>query len=127
VRNDILSIAKKYTIRSIAVDRWNSTHLTQLLQEDGLPVVGFGQGYGSMSAPARQIEAWIVGGFLLHGGHEVLTWQAGNVAIQTDGQNIKPSKQRSHERIDGIVALTMAAGMHATASTQQSNWDIISL
>jgi phage terminase large subunit-like protein len=127
VRNDILSIAKKYTIRSIAVDRWNSTHLTQLLQEDGLPVVGFGQGYGSMSAPARQIEAWIVGGFLLHGGHEVLTWQAGNVAIQTDGQNIKPSKQRSHERIDGIVALTMAAGMHATASTPQSNWDIMSI
>jgi phage terminase large subunit-like protein len=127
VRNDILALAKKYTIRSIAVDRWNSTHLTQLLQEDGLPVVGFGQGYGSMSAPARQIEAWVVGGFLLHGGHEVLTWQAGNVAIQTDGQNIKPSKQRSHERIDGIVALTMAAGMHATASTQQANWDIISL
>ena len=127
VRQGILDLAKKYTIRQIAVDRWNSTHLTQLLQEDGLPVVGFGQGYGSMSAPARQIEAWIVGGSLLHGGHEVLTWQAGNVAIQTDGQNIKPSKQRSHERIDGIVALTMAAGMHATASTQQSNWDIMTL
>jgi hypothetical protein len=26
-----------------------------------------------------------------------------------------------------MVALTMAAGMHATASTQQSNWDIISI
>ena len=127
VRRDINDLAKKYGFRQIAVDRWNSTHLTQLLQEDGLPVVGFGQGYGSMSAPSLQVQAWIVGGRLLHGGHEVLTWQAGNVAIQTDGQNIKPSKQRSHERIDGIVALTMAAGMHATASTQQANWDIISL
>ena len=127
VRQGILDCAKKYTIRQIAVDRWNSTHLTQLLQEDGLPVVGFGQGYGSMSAPARQIEAWCVGGKLLHGGHEVLTWQAGNVAIQTDGQNIKPSKQRSHERIDGIVALTMAAGMHATTSTQSNNWDLMTL
>jgi phage terminase large subunit-like protein len=109
------------------VDRWNSTHLTQLLQEDGLPVVGFGQGYGSMSAPSLQVEAWICGSKLLHGGHEVLTWQAGNVAIQTDGQNIKPSKQRSHERIDGIVALVMAAGVYATSSSTAGNWDIITL
>lgn len=127
VRQGIIECAKKYTIRQIAVDRWNSTHLTQLLQEDGLPVVGFGQGYGSMSAPARQLEAWVVGGKLLHGGHEVLTWQAGNVAIQTDGHNIKPSKQRSHERIDGIVALTMAAGMHATTATGSQSWDIITI
>ncbi len=127
VRADINDLAKKYGFRQIAVDRWNSTHLTQLLQEDGLPVVGFGQGYGSMSAPAKQIEAWIVGGKLLHGGHEVLTWQAGNVAIQTDGQNIKPSKQRSHERIDGIVALTMAAGVYATSASTAGTWDIITL
>jgi len=127
VRADINDLAKKYGFRQIAVDRWNSTHLTQLLQEDGLPVVGFGQGYGSMSAPSLQVEAWICGSKLLHGGHEVLTWQAGNVAIQTDGQNIKPSKQRSHERIDGIVALVMAAGVHATSSSTSTNWDIISL
>ncbi len=128
VRRDIVELAKRYTIRQIAVDRWNSTHLTQqLLQEDGLPVVGFGQGYGAMSAPSLQVEAWIVGGKLLHGGHEVLTWQAGNVAIQTDGQNIKPSKQRSHERIDGIVSLVMAAGVHATSTTPSQNWDIITL
>ncbi len=128
VRRDIVELAKRYTIRQIAVDRWNSTHLTQqLLQEDGLPVVGFGQGYGAMSAPSLQVEAWIVGGKLLHGGHEVLTWQAGNVAIQTDGQNIKPSKQRSHERIDGIVSLVMAAGVHATSTTPNQNWDIITL
>ncbi len=128
VRRDIVDLAKRYTIRQIAVDRWNSTHLTQqLLQEDGLPVVGYGQGYGAMSAPSLQVEAWIVGGKLLHGGHEVLTWQAGNVAIQTDGQNIKPSKQRSHERIDGIVSLVMAAGVHATSTTPNQNWDIISL
>ena len=127
VRADILQLAKRYTIRQVAVDRWNSTHLVQLLQEDGLPVVGFGQGYGAMSAPSLQVEAWIVGGKLLHGGHEVLTWQAGNVAIQTDGQNIKPSKQRSHERIDGIVSLVMAAGVHATSTTPNQNWDIITL
>lgn len=127
VRAGILDLAKKYSIRQIAVDRWNSTHLTQLLQEDGLPVLGYGQGYGSMSSPSLQVEAWTVSGKLLHGGNEPLSWQAGNVAIQTDGQNIKPSKQRSFERIDGIVALVMAAGVYATSSSQSNNWDLITL
>lgn len=128
VRAAIVELAKRYSVKSIAVDRWNSTHLTQqLLQEDGLPVVGFGQGYGQMSGPARELESLIVGGRLLHGGHDVLTWQAGNVAIQTDGQNIKPSKQRSTERIDGIVALVMALGEHITSVSPKQNWDILTL
>lgn len=128
VRADIVALAKKYTIRQIAVDRWNSTHLTQqLLQEDGLPVVGFAQGYGAMSAPSREMESWVIGGRLLHGGHEVLAWQAGNVAIHTDGQNIRPSKQRSTERIDGIVSLVMAVGVFQTSVAPQRSWDIITL
>ena len=57
----------------------------------------------------------VVGGKLLHGGHPVLAWQAGNVAIQQDtaAGNIKPSKAKSTERIDGIVALVMAIGIYA--------------
>jgi phage terminase large subunit-like protein len=58
----------------------------------------------------------------------VLTWQAGNVAIQTDSAagNIKPSKARSTERIDGIVSLIMAIGLwqKATASGPEPDWNI---
>jgi phage terminase large subunit-like protein len=52
------------------------------------------------------------------------------VAIQQDhAGNIKPSKAKSNERIDGIVALTMALGIHATATAPapEQNWDIITL
>jgi phage terminase large subunit-like protein len=55
---------------------------------------------------------------------------AGNVAVQTDHQgNIKPSKAKSTERIDGIVSLVMALGLHATATAPppEQSWDIISL
>jgi len=58
----------------------------------------------------------------------VLTWQAGNVAIQSDSAagNIKPSKARSTERIDGIVSLVMAIGLwqKATAPEPEQSWDI---
>ena len=131
VRADINDLAKKYQIRGLAIDRWNATQLATQLQGDGLNVVGFGQGYGSMSAPSKQLESLVVAGKLLHGGHEVLTWQAGNVAIQSDSAagNIKPSKARSTERIDGMVSLVMAIGIHATATAPppEQSWDILTI
>jgi phage terminase large subunit-like protein len=119
VRADINQLAKKYNIRQIGIDRWNATQLANQLQGDGVSVVGYGQGYSSMSGPAKVLESLTVSGKLLHGGHPVLAWQAGNVAIQHDHNgNIKPSKAKSNERIDGIVALVMALGIHSSTAAQ---------
>jgi phage terminase large subunit-like protein len=41
----------------------------------------------------------------------LLRWNASNVAVRQDpAGNIKPDKERSHERIDGISALVNALG-----------------
>jgi phage terminase large subunit-like protein len=130
VRADIVALSKKYNIRQVAIDRWNAHQITTQLQGEGVNVLGFGQGYGSMSSPTAALEAAVVGGKLLHGGHPVLAWQASNVAVQSDHQgNKKPSKAKSTERIDGIVALIMALGIHATstAPAPAQSWDIITL
>jgi phage terminase large subunit-like protein len=114
----------------VAIDRWNAHQITTQLQGEGVNVLGFGQGYGSMASPTAALEAAVVGGKLLHGGHPVLAWQASNVAVQSDHQgNKKPSKAKSTERIDGIVALIMALGIHATstAPAPDQSWDIITL
>ena len=131
VRRDITNLASKYRIRGIGLDPWNSAQLGQQLQGDGLPMQHFRQGYGSLSGPSKQLENWVVSGKLLHGSHPVLAWQAANVAIQTDSAagNIKPSKAKSTERIDGIVALVMAIGLWqaATAPKPEQNWDIVAI
>jgi len=126
VRADIVNLCKKYNVRQIAIDRWNAHQLTQQLQGEGVNVVGFGQSFASMSSPAKQLEALCVGGKLLHGGHKVLAWQASNVAVTHDhAENIKPSKSKSTERIDGIVSLVMAIGIHASVTTPvKQNWDM---
>jgi phage terminase large subunit-like protein len=129
IRRDINEITKTYNIRQLAIDRWNATQLATQLQGDGIEVVGFGQGYGSMSAPSKQLEALVLAQRIRHGGHPVLSWMAANVAVQSDHQgNIKPSKAKSTERIDGIVSLVMALGLQsvATAKPEQS-WDLIEL
>jgi phage terminase large subunit-like protein len=109
IREAIRELSEKYDIREIAYDRWGATQLVTQLQADGATCVPLGQGFGSMSAPTKELDKLIAGGAIRHGGHPVLRWMAGNVAIEQDAAgNVKPSKKKSTEKIDGIVALIMA-------------------
>lgn len=111
VRNKLRELGEVYEIREVAIDRWNSTQLQTWLMGDGFTVIPFGQGFASMTAPAKELEKLLVERKLQHGGNPVLRWMAGNVEVSQDpAGNIKPDKARSRERIDGIVALVMAIG-----------------
>ncbi len=64
-----------------------------------------------MTSPTKEWEKLVVSGKLRHGGNPVLRWMASNVAVEIDAAgNLKPSKKKSAERIDGIVAGIMALG-----------------
>ena len=85
--------------------------LVQNLQEEGLTMVPFGQGYKDMSPASKEFYKVMLEGNLIHGGNPVLRWMASNVVVDTDpAGNIKPTKAKSIEKIDGIVALIMAMG-----------------
>jgi phage terminase large subunit-like protein len=130
IRRDIVQLSQQFNIRQIGIDRWNATQLATQLQGDGIDVLGFGQGYGSMSSPSRALENYVLSEKIRHAGNPVLAWMASNVAVQSDHQaNIKPSKAKSTERIDGIVALVMALGIHATATAPppEQNWEIFTI
>ncbi|MCH7685115.1 MAG: hypothetical protein IH899_00280 [Planctomycetes bacterium] len=54
----------------------------------------------------------------------VLRWMASNVSIEKDAaDNWKPSKKKSTERIDGIVALIMAIDRATTQSEFSSIYE----
>ena len=111
LRARIQAEGERYAIREIAFDRFNATQLVTELMDDGFTMVPFGQGFLSMSTPAKQLEALVVGRNCAHGGNPVLRWMAANViAAQDPAGNVKPDKGSSKERIDGIVALIMALG-----------------
>lgn len=105
----IYDLAEKYHILEIAVDRWNATQMIQNLEGEGFTIVPFGQGFSSMSAPTKELYRLLMERQIIHGGHPVLRWMAGNVVIDTDpAGNIKVTKAKSKEKIDGIVAAIMA-------------------
>lgn len=113
IEADVVAICEEYPIRELAGDRlFQGAQLLQNLREDhGLNVVPFGQGFLSMAAPSRQFEEIVVARRMRHGGNPVARWMAGNVATEEDAAgNIKPSKKKSNEKIDGIVSAIMALG-----------------
>lgn len=125
IQHNIRELSKKFNIREIAYDRWNSSQLVNNLMAENAPMVEFGQGFASMSAPAKELEKLVMGRQLRHGANPVLTWMGNNVVVQQDpAGNLKPAKNKSVERIDGIVALIMALG-RATVSTEpeRSIWE----
>ena len=105
----IEELGQKYNIREIAFDRWGAVQMVQNLEGMGFTVVPFGQGFKDMSPPTKEFYKLLMEGRIVHGGNPIMAWMAGNVVVDTDpAGNIKPTKAKSPEKIDGIVAAIMA-------------------
>jgi len=101
---------EQFQVMEIPYDRWNAEYLRQMLEKRGIsiPIFPFGQGYVSMSPPMAELELLVASRKLAHVNNPVLTWMADNLIARSDpAGNIKPDKEKSREKIDGIVALLM--------------------
>ncbi|MGD9276348.1 MAG: terminase large subunit [Candidatus Pacearchaeota archaeon] len=109
IEDTIDRLATDYEIEEIAYDPWNATMLTQRIAEKGMTMVEVRQGFASMSAPTKQLEALILQKKIHHGDNPVLRWMFDNIMLRNDAnENIKPDKEKSKEKIDGIIALILA-------------------
>lgn len=112
IRSTLQKLSSRFIIQGVAIDRWNATQLAVQLDGDGFAVEPFGMGYASMSAPTKELEKLVLSGRLRHGGNPVFRWFASNCTVEQDAAgNLKPSKKRSTEKIDGVVSLVMALGL----------------
>lgn len=112
IRKKIQDLGQDYQIQEIAADPYNAHKLlTELEAEDGFTVLRVSQGFGSISAPTKALDALYRRRQIRHGGQPVLSWCADNASLDKDAyDNWKPSKKKSRERIDGMIALVMALG-----------------
>ena len=59
---------------------------------------------------------------LVHDANPVLRWMISNVEILTDpAGNIKLAKNKSREKIDGVVALVMAYGVYSMLGVRETS------
>lgn len=111
----IAEICQQFSPEIIAFDPWQITELQRIINEEGITLPElkpFGQGYKTMSPATKAFEERILNRALHVEENPLLTWAISNVALERDAAgNMKPSKERSRERIDPAVAAVMAVGL----------------
>ena len=107
IEDAIKADANAYFLESANLDRNFQGHEIMLrLQGAGINIFPFAQTFVALNSPMKELDRMIGKRALDHQDNPLLRWQAQNVAIAMDSnENIRPVKDKSSGRIDGIVAL----------------------
>lgn len=114
IRAQIRRDRECFDVREVGYDPWNATQLVSDLLADDAPMVSVRQGFATMSAPTKDLLRLLLEGNperprFRHGGNPVLRWESDNFAVESDATgNLKPSKKRAGDKIDGLVACLIA-------------------
>lgn len=130
IKNDIVADAERDDLMFLGVDPYSTDIFKGWLEdelgetyagtrsEDGsikykyhLKCQNFSQKAVSISPPTVTFEEMVLEAKLKHDGNPISKWMLSNVAIKTDASgNIKVAKDKSKDKVDGIVAKIMAIG-----------------
>ena len=113
IEDTIKRAQTEYDIKAVCFDPWQCEATAQRLVVGGLQMVKFPQNCATYNEPARAFERAVIDGRFEHGGNPLLRWMAGNCVIAENGAGmIMPSKRKSRDKVDAIVATVMAVGCH---------------
>ncbi len=122
IEKRILEISQQFDLRKYAFDPYNAEATTQRLEDQhDIKRIAFQQTIKNFAEPTSEFERLVLSQKLVHNGHPILAWQAGNVNVRTDANNnrrpVKP--QRGDTRtIDGIVAAIMGLAQALQSSNE---------
>lgn len=113
IEDFILKLGEKYQIQKIAYDPWNCHQMAQRLVKAGAgDLVKFHQRVTEFNEPVLTLERWISRGILNHQGDPVLAWMFKNVVLRKNHSGLVMfDRERSQEKIDGMVSLAMCVGL----------------
>lgn len=117
IHETILETWEIYQLEDVTVDRWNSTSTITWAEKEGIGIHPLPQTFGALSPPSKELERIVTAGLMNHGGNPVARWNALATEVKKDNNEnirpIKPDRQKTGKRIDGISALVMAVdGWH---------------
>ena len=124
VQLDIQDAMQNYAVQKVYYDPWQSTQFASELAADGVPMEQFRQTVVNYNEPIREMEALISKGKIWHGGDPVLRWMAGNITLKTNHTGlIMFDKDKSQEKIDGMVVLAMCYAAYMDSKKGQRPFD----
>jgi len=124
IRKYINDIGAVYDIAEISGDQAHAHQLMQELTDDNFTVLKHPQTMVAMNLPCVAFEELILQKRLKHDDDPVLRWMTSNAVVVKDGnENIKVMKNKSFDRVDGVVAASMAIGRLIVNPVASSPYD----
>lgn len=110
----ILDDASKYQVMGCGYDSYKAMHgLIMDLEDSGFDMYPVPQRASYMATPTEWLHTEVKKGALDFMENPVLYWQFGNVVIDMDANNnVKPSKKKSENKIDGIYSMLDAISVY---------------
>lgn len=132
VEQHILDMREQgFNIVEIDFDKWNATHLIQILENHGFTMVEIPQFLRHLSFPTKEFRSAVYRKNVQHFGDPLLHWALSNAITKTDAQeNIMLDKDKSIERIDPAAAVINSFSRAMVGVTQDlsshflNNWSM---
>lgn len=114
IKKKIKWAAECFSVQEVAFDPHHANQLAiELGDELGLKCVPVPNRYTHMSEPMKKVMEWCLQSRMRHDNHPVLSYNMECVRVRSDGDDnikpIKPDRTKTGKRIDGAVALILAA------------------
>jgi phage terminase large subunit-like protein len=114
IEQQIAEDAKRYQILECAYDPWKAQEIVNHLSEAGMKMVEIYQRYSGMAVPTDTFEKKVLAKQIAHDGNPVMNWMISCTEVKSDRQGnimpMKPRREASGKRIDGVVASILALG-----------------
>lgn len=101
-----------YRLQELALDPWNSAQTIAWCERENITAVHVGQTFARLSGPTKEFLRLVRTARLRHGGNPVARYNVDGFELKQDHREnvmpVKPNRDKSGKRIDGIVAAILA-------------------
>lgn len=110
MRSELIEACEEHRVGAVAFDPYQAQQLSEDLRDEGIPVISMAQTYSKFSEPIQEMQSALSEKRLTHDSSDsLLRWCASNTVIVKDrNDRWMYDKKGSKEKIDPIVAVTMA-------------------
>jgi phage terminase large subunit-like protein len=123
IERAVIADAEEFGVQLLAFDPWNATMLANHLAEAGIVVRKFEQRLAAFAGPTKKYGELLAGRRFFHDGNPCARWMADNcVVIKNGAEQMMPSRKKSRNKIDGVVASVMSLGAVIESDAPQENF-----
>ena len=121
LKKALVTLCHRYYVSAVAFDPHAAQQIAEDLKSEGIDAVSFSQNQSMFNEPIRDLTATILDERFRHNGDSLLRWAVKNAYLKKNPSGLMMfDKQKSVEKIDPIVSLTMAHRICSLAPARAS-------